>query len=1089
MIPKHLAGRPGLGCGLLLSIALWAAPALAQEAGDPPQGPDQVVSKEGGEEYAIEQREEWFFRPRQAGTSGDMAKLRAKAVDFTRAREALLEARPRGAGIWTSRGPSSSRFGSWAFGKVSGRVPALAKDWANNILYAGAASGGVWKTTDDGVSWKPIFESAGTMTIGAIAIDPNTPTTLWVGTGENTDFWCEDYFGIGLLRSTDQGSTWELRNGSGGSTLEGLSEFAAVLVDPRNSGNLVVGGMTRNCTTGAYSQGGIYTSTDAGATWTKRLQGYVTSVVRSASPDILWAGVYYGGVYKSADNGVTWTQQTGSSIPYGNNTYRVEVAAAPSDVNTAYALFENNVAYSRPELWKTANGGSTWTRMVYGSSACDGQCGYNMTVKVHPTTSTTLYRGTIQIFKSTSSGTSWTNLTGAWGSTQKVHQDTHILLINPSNGNEIYIGCDGGVWKTTNGGSSFANLNANLNFTQFYDVGIHPVSDEILCGGAQDNSSLARTTENVWDVQTVTGDGFMCAINPANPNTDYIASYPYNNLPSVYRSTNGILGTYSGITGSTAGIAATSRIDWVTPYTLSPTSPSTMFLGTYQMYRSTNGGTSFSLVGPTDMTGGGSENISTVSVCRTDGNYVYAGTTDGYPWRSTDGGSTWSQLSGGLPARRINDVEADPTNPGRAFCVVSGFGTAHLYEYTEGSWVARGGGLPDVPANTVLVLSANVVYVGTDVGVFVSSDGGVSFTPFNYGLPAGLVVTDLEFNATTGTITAGTYGRGAWQYSFCTALDPCHTAGVFDPGTGLCTNPAMADGTACNDGSLCTQTDTCQSGICTGGDPMTCSALDSCHDVGDCDAGTGLCSNPAKPNGTVCADGDACTETDTCQSGVCVGSNPVVCAASDQCHGAGTCDTSTGLCSDPAAANETTCNDGDPCTTADACLGGACVGGPPLVCDDADVCTDDSCNPATGCVHTNNTAPCSDGDACTTGDTCSAGTCVPGTPVGNPPEVSNLRSDPDRSTLTWDAITGGVVGVSYDVARGLGSQLPVGVGAEEACVVSGADAPMASDPSLPPEGGVFWYVVRGRHACGAGTYGYAAERGSQAAERVAGACP
>jgi hypothetical protein len=519
------------------------------------------------------------------------------------------------------------------------------------------------------------------------------------------------------------------------------------------------------------------------------------------------------------------------------------------------------------------------------------------------------------------------------------------------------------------------------------------------------------------------------------PSTNYITSYPYNNLPNVYRSTNGILGSYSVITGSGSGIASTSRIDWVTPYTLSPTNPSTLFLGTYQMYRSTNNGTSWSFVGPTDMTGGGSENISTVSVCRTNGNYVYAGTTDGYVWRSTDGGTTWSQLSGGLPARRINDVEADPTNPGRAFCVVSGFGTAHLYEYAQGTWIARGGGLPDVPANTVLVLSANLVYVGTDVGVFVSSDGGVSFNPFNYGLPAGLVITDLEFNSTTGTITAGTYGRGAWQYTFvCTALDQCHTAGVFDPGTGACTNPAKADGTACDDGSLCTRTDTCQSGICTGADPVTCTALDPCHDAGVCDTGTGLCPNPAKPNGATCSDGNACT-------------------------------------------------------AADACSGGACVGGPATVCDDGNPCTDDNCDSATGCVYTNNTAPCDDGNACTTNDTCQFGTCVPGSPVGSPSEVSNLRLDPDRSTLTWDAIPEGVVGAVYDVARGLASQPPVGGGAAETCVASGADAPTASDPASPPEGDAFWYVVRGRHACGTGTYGYASQAGSPATERAASACP
>ncbi len=986
----HRGWNPRAAVWLLLGLALAASPAAAQQTPPPPSDSDETVSKENGEASAIQKREEWFFKPRQAGTKGDMALLRQQAVGFTASRTAALPPRPKGMGIWTSKGPSSSRFGGWAFGKVSGRVPAIAKDWANNVLYVGSASGGVWKSTDDGTSWTPIFDAAGTMTIGAVAIDTLAPTTLWVGTGENTDYWCEDYFGIGLLRSTDQGNTWELRNGTGSNTLENLSEFAGVLVDPRNSNNVVVGGMTKDCVTGVYSQGGIYTSTDAGLNWTKRLPAYVTSVVRSAAnADVLWAGVYYGGVYKSTDNGVTWTLQSASSIPTGTNTYGIEVAAAPSDVLTAYALFENNVALSRPELWRTTNGGTSWTRVVTGTNACDGQCSYNKTLKVHPTSTATVYRGTIQLFKSTNSGGTWTNLTGAWGSTQKVHQDTHILLINPSNGNEMYVGSDGGIWKTTNGGTSFTSLNANLNFTQFYGIGIHPTSDDILCGGAQDNSSLARTSDNTWDVQTVTGDGFLCAINPANTSTTYIASYPnayQDSLPTVYRSTNGILGSFNRITASGAGIAATARIDWVTPYTLVPTNPQTMFLGTYQMYRSTNGGTSWSQVGPADMTlGGSTDDIATVNVSRVNGNYVYAGTTDGLVWRSTDGGTTWTQFSAGLPSRRINDIDMDPTDPSHAFCVVSGFNSAHLYELTAGAWVARGTGLPNVPAMTVLALSSKGIYVGTDVGVFVSSDGGVNFAPFNFGLPAGLVIMDLQYNATTGTMTAGTYGRGAWQYTFCSTLDQCHDAGVYDPGTGLCTNPAKPDGTACDDGSACTSSDACQAGACVGSSPVVCAASDNCHVAGTCNPATGVCSNPAATNGASCNDGNACTQTDSCQSGACVGSSPVVCSAMDQCHRVGTCNAATGVCSNPVAFDGTLCNDNNACTQTDTCQSGACVGSSPVSCTASDQChVAGTCNPATG-TCSNPSAPdgttCNDGSACTQADWCQSGACVGSSPV------------------------------------------------------------------------------------------------------------
>jgi hypothetical protein len=176
----------------------------------------------------------------------------------------------------------------------------------------------------------------------------------------------------------------------------------------------------------------------------------------------------------------------------------------------------------------------------------------------------------------------------------------------------------------------------------------------------------------------------------------------------------------------------------------------------------------------------------------------------------------------------------------------------------------------------------------------------------------------------SGTCTSGTP-------VVCNASDQCHVAGTCDPATGTCSNPAKANGSSCSDGNACTLGDTCQSGTCTSGTPVVCSALDQCHVAGTCNTTTGVCSNPAKADNTACNDGNACTQTDTCQSGICTGSNPVVCNASDQCHVAGTCNTSTGVCSNPNAPNGTACTDHNACTSGETCQNGACTGGTVVV--------------------------------------------------------------------------------------------------------------------------------------------------------------
>jgi hypothetical protein len=753
---------PRLARALLVPALLVLGSASGASAQTPPS---PRIEDRLDEAERIEKRREWFFSTRRAGAASpeEMAALRARAVLETR--EAILAQRARRAlgteaqqNFWVPKGPSPSTFGGWTFGNVSGRVSSLAKDPAAGTLWVGTASGGVWRSDSDGLSWTSVFDTAGTMTIGTVAIDPNDPDVVWVGTGENNQ-GCEAYFGIGLLRSGDGGLTWEARNGSGASnTLQDLSSFANVVVDPRNSSRIVTGGRIRGCTSGTEGSGGIYTSDDAGLTWTQRLSS--TPVYEIAQDptvrDTFWAATDRG-IYKSTDNAATWVLQTASGLPNGA-TGRTELAIAPSASNTVYALFGSPNA-----LWRTTDGGATWAQRASGTNACDGQCWYNMVLRVHRTNPDIVVRGTIRIWRSSDGGVNWTDLSNGWGSSQKVHQDMHVLVMDESDPSAFYAGGDGGLWKTTDLGATFANRNGNLNITQFYAVGVDATNPDVICGGAQDNSSLARTATDLWDLQAVTGDGFVCHVNPFEPNVAYITSYPSGGYPSVSRSTTGVLGSYSGITGSGSGIIGGDRINWVTPYLLDPLRPERLFLGTHRVYRSDNRGTSWTQVGPTDLTGGAGSLLA-LEINRIHDDVLYSGSESGRVWRSADAGLTWTDLSAGLPGRAVTDVGADPGDPGRALATVGGFNGPHLYEWRSGiGWTAVGSGLPNVPANTVVLLTSEDVLVGTDTGVFRSADGGATFVPYMNGLPEGLVVTDLDYSPTQSLVTAGTYGRGAWQ--------------------------------------------------------------------------------------------------------------------------------------------------------------------------------------------------------------------------------------------------------------------------------------------------------------------------------------
>ena len=446
---------------------------------------------------------------------------------------------------------------------------------------------------------------------------------------------------------------------------------------------------------------------------------------------------------------------TGSAIG------RLRLALAPSNTQRLYALSSSS------RLYRTSDAAATW--QLRNSAACEGQCTYNLTLDILPTNSSTVLVGTIRFARSTDGGTTLTALTTGWGSSQKVHQDTHVVRYSRSNGSRFWVGSDGGLWRTDDGGVNFANLNTNINLTQFYDVAIDPGDPTRMFGGAQDNSSLRRLGSQQWNVTRVTGDGFLNLVDPDDPDRVFQTSYPSSGVPRLILSTTGG-GPNTFASVATNGITAGEPFPFVTQIA---NVSGLVFVGSNHLYRaaSTQAAGSFTWTKISANLSGDTTPISVISPLRSGNSVItYVGTNNGRIQRTANAAAasvTWTNVTGNYPGGFVSDVAVDRTNTQRVFVTRGAFGQSRLYRSTTGgtTWTAVGAGLPNVPANAVAVdpVEPARVFVGTDVGIYESSDGGNTFVAFSLGLPLGLVVTDLEIDDSPHVLVAGTYGRGAFR--------------------------------------------------------------------------------------------------------------------------------------------------------------------------------------------------------------------------------------------------------------------------------------------------------------------------------------
>ncbi|MBO9663038.1 PKD domain-containing protein [Dokdonella sp.] len=725
-------------------LAMLPATAVEREKGENPRE----------ESWQIEQRQRWFEQTRGLRQVPDAARLRANASKELQRQRSITQARHIAGGeVWQELGPSSMDMVDWIMGRVAGRLNAITPHPTDDdTVYIAAAAGGVWKTTNGGTDWTPLFDEVGTLPAGAVTLDPSNPDVVWVGTGDKNGGGCAGYFGQGVYLSEDGGASWNARNGSGTGAMP-LSVVNAVAIQPTD-GNVILAGGAGSCdANGSMINPGVYRSADRGLTWTQVLDKNVEDIVFVPGTATVYAGLIGQGVFKSTDGGATWASSGTGLVATGS---RMRLAIAPSDSNVLYALVGRS---NGSRVFRSGDGGATWTQR--NTAVCEGQCTYNQTLAVHPTDPDTILVGTIRAARSTDGGATFTPLTDTWGTNQSVHQDTHVVRYSRNDPDRFWVGSDGGIWRSDDDGASFRNMNANLNITQFYDIAVHPSDPNIVLGGAQDNGSSGRRTSLLWDLTFASGDGFMNAFDQINPLIVFQTSYPSGGYPSIVRSTQGgSNGSYSGM--SNAGLVA-GNFPWVTPLA---TAGDQLFVASDVLYRTLTTGNTWTAISP------GMGSPASVITPQLHGSMTptYVGTSGGRIYASPDAGvpsPVFTNVTGNYAGGYVSDIAIDPVDPQRVFLTREGFNASRLYRSTTGgtTWDAVGAGLPNVPANSVAIdpLDTDRIFVATDIGVYESVDGGDNFAAFSTGMPLGVVVQDLEIDDDPHVLTAGTYARGAWR--------------------------------------------------------------------------------------------------------------------------------------------------------------------------------------------------------------------------------------------------------------------------------------------------------------------------------------
>lgn len=764
---------------------LWSAGETSEQPRLSPTGALLLEPSESEDPLSLleteqpEERSEWFISQRAYPFDSVSAEARREAWESVLQHRQALDGSlsPAASNVWQQIGPSptNSAYNS-AWGVTSGRINSVAVSPANSqIILIGSSTGGIWRSTSGGSNFAPVSDDQVDLAVGSISFSKSDPQIVYAGMGDTK----LGYLGSGVLKSTNGGASWRRASNS---SLPSPGLIARIEVDPSNSSRVYVAQFSRLA--GVETQAsGFYVSSDGGVNWTKTFTGWTRDVVihpTNRQTVFLCAAsretgdeVQPAGLYRSTDSGQTWSVILAAPFdPRRTRDFRVAVSAADPQKIYAY-LGGFNGADFRVKLMASADGGGTWS--VRNAEGLDWAAfGYNTYIHADPANANRIFVGTRDIYRSDDGGETWTNITRNFSPfgvildytpwLANTHPDQHGFAFAPSNPSVIYIGNDGGISKSTDGGNRFQSLNSSLSLTQFIGITLHPTDPAISYGGTQDNGTQRRLNGTSQWLEFASGDGGRSVLSVTRPDivfTTYIRG-------SIFRfSENGTV--FDRQVAFSSSFGEGGRISFYAPFVGNGVDD-TLYFGTWRLFISTDmGGDWTAPGGETDLTKGftakGADVLTAIAVARSNTRIIYTGSAQGRAMASTDGGATWMDITTGLPDRNITAIAIDRDNPAVAYLTVSGYGSGHVFKTTDrgATWAGASAGLPDIPANAILIDpgASNRLYLGTDIGVFRSTDGGASWQSFNSGMPP-VVVTAFAAQE-SGLIQASTYGRGAYE--------------------------------------------------------------------------------------------------------------------------------------------------------------------------------------------------------------------------------------------------------------------------------------------------------------------------------------